>query len=446
MADLLIYTERTNNRVAYTFDLMVCDLLGLSYEFTHDKEAFNAYKGAKFSYAQEPCGEELFFRSYKLLFETEIKHQPFTFCEHGRIKGFFSVLEPSAIPFDIFASAFFMVSRYYEYLPSKYDKYGRFRASQSMILKAGFLEKPMVNYYALELKSLLAERYPHLPFKQSKFQYIPTFDIDIAYSYLHKGLKRTVGAFMRSVLLSNFKDIRDRIAVLAGKKQDPYDTYDYIFNVCETNGFRPRFFFLLGDGSRFDKNISVEAEKYRELIKNIAERADIGIHLSFKSHVSSAVTKREIDRLKRITGQAVTANRYHYLRFLVPNSYSMLLKNGITEDYSMGYAPHPGFRAGICTPHYFYNVKLETVTPLKIYPITFMDASFSHYRRYNPKQSLEKMRVILKHVKEVGGTAYTLWHNSSFTEEGEWKGWRKIFETISSEAAEAVKQTAEVES
>lgn len=443
MADLLIYTERTTNRLTYTFDLMIGDLLGLSYEFTHDKDVFNQHQGPKFSYATEPAGDELFFRAYKLLFETDIKHQPFTFSEFGRIKGFFSVLEPSAIPFDIFASAFFMVSRYKEYLPSKYDKYGRFRASQSMILKAGFIEKPMVNYYALELKGMLAERFPQLRFKENKFQYIPTFDIDIAYSYLHKGIKRTVGAFLRSFLLSDFKDIRNRIAVLANKKQDPYDTYDYIFNVCERNELTPKFFFLVGDGSRFDKNISTEEEKYRELIRSIAEKADIGVHLSFKSHVSSAVTKREIDRLKRITGKPITANRYHYLRFLIPNSYSMLLKNGITEDYSMGYAPHPGFRAGICTPHYFYNVKLESVTPLKIYPITFMDASFSHYRRYNPKQSLERMRNILKHVREVGGTAYTLWHNSSFTEEGEWKGWRNVFETISAEAHKAMQEVAE---
>ncbi|MFN8297914.1 MAG: polysaccharide deacetylase family protein [Chitinophagales bacterium] len=428
MNSLLIYAHARTNRVTYTFDLLLKDLLGLQYELTEDANVFTAHAGPKFSYAKEPVGNELFFRSFHLLFEEGVRHQPMSFVEKGKLKGFFSVLEPSALPFDIFASTFFVVSRYKEYLPSKIDKYGRFRSSQSMLYKAGLLEKPLVNLYALHLKKMFQDHFPGLVYKQHKFSYIPTFDIDQAYSYLHKGFKRTAGAIVRSFIHTNFKDLRERFEVLTGRKPDPFDTYDYIFDVCRANKQRPMFFFLLGDGSRFDKNISVEETAFRQLMEQVAQKAEVGIHLSFKSHVSSRMTQREIKRLEKVTGQEITRNRYHYLRFQLPTSYSMLLKNGIKEDYSMGYAPRAGFRAGICTPFYWYNLKTDTVTDLKLFPIAFMDTTFTEYRKTTPKESLEKIKSIIKAVKEVEGTVYGLWHNSSFTEQGVWHGWRKVFE------------------
>ncbi len=435
MNSLLIYTDKVTNRLTYTFDLLFTDLLGLQYDLTTDKGTFNNHSGAKFSYAKEPVGNELFFRCFHLLFEEGVRHQPISFVEKGKLKGFFAVLEPSALPFDIFASSFFVVTRYKEYLPSKIDKYGRFRSSQSLLYKAGLLEKPVVNHYALYLKDMLAERFPELEFKKHRFSYKPTFDIDQAYSYLHKGFKRTAGAIVRSFIHTNFKDLKERFQVLTGRKPDPFDTYDYIFNVCGNNNQKPMFFFLVGDGSRFDKNLSIEEKAFRELIEQVAQKADTGIHLSFKSHVSSRMTQREIKRLAKVLNQEITRNRYHYLRFQLPNSYSMLLKNGITEDYSMGYAPRAGFRAGICTPFFWYNLKTESVTELKVHPISFMDTTFTEYRKTTPAESLEKIKSILKAVKEVEGTAYGLWHNSSFTEQGVWKGWRKVFESAAAYAA-----------
>ncbi|NJO89826.1 MAG: hypothetical protein HC831_13425 [Chloroflexia bacterium] len=52
---------------------------------------------------------------------------------------------------------------------------------------------------------------------------------------------------------------------------------------------------------------------------------------------------------------------------------------GITNDYSMGYSSHPGFRAGTCTPFYFFNLKTDEKTNLKITPFAVMDVGFIDY-------------------------------------------------------------------
>ncbi len=435
METLLIYTEQSSNRLIYILDLIVTDLMGIPYELTHQKEYFKAFNGPKFSYATEKLGNELHFQSGSLLFETEIKFQIIQFVEWNELVGFFPVYADSALPFDVFATAFFMASRYEEYLPSIKDKHNRYRASQSLNFKAGILEKPVINYYAIELQHLLLEHFPNLSFQKKPFRYTATFDIDIAYSYKAKGVKRTIGGLMRSVLFSRFREFKDRILVLSRGKQDPYDTYDYLFQVCAEYSIPTIFFFLLADESRFDKNISHTQSLYRSLIKQIDEKSKTGIHLSYKSHIASKIMRNEIDRLVHITGKEVCRNRFHYLRFKLPNDLQRLIKLGITEDYSMGYAAHVGFRAGLCTPFYFFNLATNDTTILKIFPFAFMDTTFTHYAHSDNDFALDKIQQLMKSVRETGGEFMGLWHNNSFIEMDEWKGWRKIFETVARQAA-----------
>ena len=101
----------------------------------------------------------------------------------------------------------------------------------------------------------------------------------------------------------------------------------------------------------------------------------------------------------------------------------------------MGYAARAGFRAGICTPFHYFSLKTNEVTPLVIYPIAFMDTTFVHYNRENAEESLERIRTIISNVKAVDGLLVGLWHNSSLSNQREWKGWTHVFETVALEAA-----------
>lgn len=444
MNKLLIYTEQTSPRLVYTFNLLLKDLLGLQYELTSAKEQFREHEGPKFSYSTSSLQDELHFASVPFLFETDIKYQPINFIDWEDLVGFFPVFSESAVPFDVFATAFFMVSRYEEYLPHQKDKYDRYRASQSLNLKAGVLEKPIVNYYAKAIQKLLTTRFPELVFKTIPFRYNVTFDIDIAYSYRGKGIKRTMGGLARSLLFSQFAEAGERIKTLLHKSSDPYDTYDFILEVCRQHNLSPLFFFLLGNESRFDKNLSHNSSALQQLIKRIGKDYETGIHLSYRSHVASHIGKRELTRLENITGHSVSKNRYHYLRFQLPDTYERLFKLGITDDYSMGYAPHVGFRAGLCTPFKFFNLKRNEESLLTIHPISFMDTTFTHYYNTDTQFALEKIRHLMNNVKTCGGDFTGLWHNNSFTEKNEWKGWREIFELIASEASAIMHNTEQV--
>ena len=109
---LLVYTHKITHRNKYIFNLLFKDILGIDFKLTPDREEFKLYEGAKLSYTNSPIGDELFFVSRNLLFETGITEQNISVLEFNNNKVFFATGKASVFPFDIFAASFYLVSRY----------------------------------------------------------------------------------------------------------------------------------------------------------------------------------------------------------------------------------------------------------------------------------------------------------------------------------------------
>jgi hypothetical protein len=65
--------------------------------------------------------------------------------------------------FDPFSAAFYLTSRYEEYLPYVKDRFGRFEARESFSYKMGFLKYPVVDHYAMMLRQSLSIVFRLLP-------------------------------------------------------------------------------------------------------------------------------------------------------------------------------------------------------------------------------------------------------------------------------------------
>ena len=126
----------------------------------------------------------------------------------------------------------------------------------------------------------------------------------------------------------------------------------------------------------------------------------------------------------------ITKSRQHFLRLKFPDTYRQLLNAGILEDYTMGYASNPGFRAGICTPYFFYDLKKETTTNLVILPFQIMDVTLKDYMKLSPAEALKEIEMLMMEVKQVNGTFVSIWHNETITNSGVWEGYREVFEKM----------------
>ena len=190
------------------------------------------------------------------------------------------------------------------------------------------------------------------------------------------------------------------------------------------------YFILLADYGLNDKNISFTKRKFQLLIKRLADFASIGVHPSYGSNSDYKKLPKEISRIEGITKREVTKSRQHFLKLTLPETYNHLSDLGIKDDYTMGYASALGFRASICSTFTFYNLDTETILPLRIHPFAVMDATLLYYLNLTPQVSLNKIKQLINEVKNVNGTFISLWHNDTFSNFKQWKGWKSVYKEM----------------
>jgi len=157
---------------------------------------------------------------------------------------------------DIFASSFFMLSRWEEYVNKTRDNHNRFPAYASLAYKNNFLDRPVVNEYLEMLCNMLK----FLGFKQKrkerKFKFVLTHDVDVAYKFKSKFLmfKELLGDLLKRKSINIFlSNVKLQINYFKNKK-DPYDTYDYLMDISEKVGVKSYFFLHSSSSAKQDIN------------------------------------------------------------------------------------------------------------------------------------------------------------------------------------------------
>jgi len=439
---LLVYTHKITPRLNYVFKQIFTRILGLEVRFTTKIEEFLMEEGMKFSYTKQALGNELFVKNNDLLFNQGIDYLDINIVQWEEAPCFFQTNFSSEVPCDIFAASFYLISRYEEYLPHVKDTYERFPASESLAFQNNFLDLPVIDIWAYKFREILLKKFEDnkeaLKNEKRKFNYISTIDIDNAYQFKHKGFTRSIGGILKDLYQLNMQNLWMRFLVVFNLRRDPFDMFKMLLALQKKYKIKTIFFFLLGDYSTFDKNISANNTNYKLLIKNIADYAEVGIHPSYFSMRYDLKIKKEKNILESIVNFPVVKSRHHYLRIDLPETYQNLVDLEIKEEYSMGYAMHYGFRASTCTPFYFYDLDFEIQTPLKVFPFAVMDTTLKDYLNFTPKKSFNTIMHLAKEVKKVDGSLITIFHNESVSGSGRWRGWGRLYESLLIELSKVI--------
>ncbi len=401
--------------------------LGIDYSITDDDQVYNsATISLKVTYANEFSNEGLYFYATSLLFEKDIKkielHEKFI----NDTAVLFAHDKTSALSFDVFAAIFYLLSRYEEYLNDPRDKHGNYDFANSILYKLNVSNTPLVEQWIELLKAVIKKEFPSIRFKQHRAKFGLSFDVDVAYAYKNRNAFILAGGLIKKMLSLNFSDVKDQLLTLLNKREDRYDTYDYIFSSIKST--KSLFFFDMGRYGKFDKNPSYKNKKFRKLIQSISGKAFVGVHPSYASNTNDKLVGIEKKQLAQITGKPVTASRQHYLKLKLPSTYNLLISNNITEDFTMGYSGYYGFRAGTCNSFLFFDLVNDQQTHLRLYPFAYMEVTLNNYLNLSIDESKKIISKLVQTIKKYNGTFIPLWHNSTLCNCKEWKGWREVFE------------------
>ena len=418
---LLFYTDTITERLNYICHFILKEQLGIDYVVTTNPADCSHSANHLIYYGKHPSNSNNFHvKPQGILYEKDIRHQHIDCYVVDEYKAFFFT-NANDFPFDIFAAAFFLLSRYEEYLPHEKDIYGRYAHEQSVAFKHDFLHLPLVNIWIAAFRVALTKKFPELKCKTPVFKTILTYDIDIAWSYKNKGIIRNIGGFL-------VKPSLERLMVLLQLKKDPFDAYKFLDKLHELCNREVIYFFLVADEiSRYDKNISPKSNPMQQLIRQHANKYCIGIHPSWKSNKNLATLRKEIHQLQEIVSEPIHHSRQHYIQFTLPETYERLQDAGIKKEYSMGYGSINGFRASFAGSYFWYNLSKEKITSLQLYPFCYMDANSFYEQKQHPVGAKKELEAFIEQCKLYNGLFISIFHNNFLGEDKQFSGWKAMY-------------------
>lgn len=422
---ITIIVPEITARLSYTFEWIFVQQLGVEYKIvTENSEAVS--NGLAIHY--DNIADDISIPNLGLLFEKEITPQVIESGFWNELPTLFASSKSGfTLPFDLFSAVFYLLSRYEEYLPCTPDKHHRYPATESVLYRNNLLHRPIIDEWLCAFEQVLKNK--GIVTKQRSFEYLPTYDIDIAWSYANKGLKRNLGGAFRDLLKGSFSSVVERIAVLCGHKKDPFDSFDFIENCHESSNQRPIYFLLMSlQNSAFDKNNLPSSAPMRALIQKIAANNILGIHPSYYSTEQPKLLAREKSYLESIIEKPVAHSRQHYIRIKLPDTCYQLIEQGVSEDYSLGYSTHLGFRAGTSCSFFWYDLQKEQTSQLRMNPFCFMDATAHYELKLSVQDAFTQLYLLKERIQKVNGKLTTVFHNFSLGTDKEWLGWADAYQ------------------
>ncbi len=322
---------------------------------------------------------------------------------------------------DVFASSFFMLSRWEEYVNKTRDEHLRFPGSESVAFKFNFLHRPVVNEYVEFLWRMIRKLGYQGDRKKRSFELILTHDIDqldfprIHYILLGDILKRR-----------NLNLARKNFNFYLKTGSNPYDTFDFLMTKSEESGVKSHFYFMSSDLKIHpDNNYYLGSNRFKEKVREIKTRGhQIGFHPGYYTFNDMERWLYEKRLLEEAIQYKIKEGRQHYLRFAIPDTFRIWEECNMEIDSTMGYASNEGFRCGTGDLYNIFDFLCRTQLKLRERPLIVMDGTL---KNYSIEQAVTTIKEYILKSKRYNSKITLLFHNTTFYGE-EWKGYDALYE------------------
>lgn len=323
---------------------------------------------------------------------------------------------------DVFASSFFMLARWEEYVNKSRDKHDRFPGTESLAQKNNFLHRPVVNEYAELLWNMMKKLGYQGKRKQRNFDLVMTHDVD---HLDYPGAPRMI-----------FGDILKRKNLLLARKHfkqsirgvNPYDTFEFLMSTSERLGLKSHFYFMSSyDKLPYDPDNYLKTDRFISKVREIRERGHIiGFHPGYHTYRDLDRFRQEKLLLEESVQQEIHESRQHYLRMDVSKTLPICNDSKLIIDSTMGFHDHEGFRCGTGDMFPVFDLLNRTQLHLKERPLIIMDSTLRQYQHYSHEYAIQVIQNYITIAKKYNSLITILFHNSSFY--GEWEGYRSVYE------------------
>jgi hypothetical protein len=315
----------------------------------------------------------------------------------------------SGVP-DYISTAFFCLTSLQEFGNTELDSLGRFQYKHSYQYKIGNNKKNIVQECFDHMAARLG-----LAQQETTSSFFLSHDIDSVYG----SIKEDGFNVLKKGRFDLFLNMLLKIAM--GKPA--WLNMDKIMKIESEYDCRSTFYWIVNKG-RVGKNSNADyhfrSKRIQHHFKQVALKGfGNGIHKS----LSDDSFGEEIKKF----GSMPVGNRYHYLKFNLPDGYDAIEQAGLKLDASLGFSEQCGFRNNYGLPFHPYNFgKRRPYTFLEV-PLHVMDRTFFNQRK-DLKTVTQEIFDFLEANKK-NAVLSVLWHNNFFTEY-KYKGYLSLYKKI----------------
>ena len=303
---------------------------------------------------------------------------------------------------DYLATAFYMINALQEYGSKDLDVIGRFNYKHSY----QYIFKNVQENLVQECFDKLHNENPKLskfnsPEKKTRFFF--SHDLDsINGALFQDGL----ALVKKGNLLPIFPIVMN--AVL--NKPD-WLNMDKIMKMESKFDYKSTFYWLVNQGKinerESNSDYNIKTKNIRNMINQIEGNGfESGLHKSIS-------TDSFEDEFRKLELKPI-GNRYHYLKFTLPDAFDKIEKSGLLLDASLGFAEAYGFRNSYGLPFNPYNLNEGKPYSFVEVPLNLMDGTFRNEMNV-PMEKTADMIIEFIEMNKTNCILSVLWHNTFFT-------------------------------
>ncbi len=315
---------------------------------------------------------------------------------------------------DIFASTFFMLTRWEESLIGR-EETGDCDETQLFCVKNEIHWRPIVNEYANLLRKLLP---PDLILSTREYEVALSHDVD---GFVTPSWRKISKDFLRQ---SIHGAPRNKVLNLTWKEEikykyafpKVYSQFDMYTTLAEKYKISEWFYFKVCGRGETEATYFYDDKKTREIVENLKMKGNskllIGFHPSQNTFGDRSQWEEEMRRLVGLLKEQPTIGRNHHLLY----NHEMLHFWESVSDAPLNisncvFHKRQGFRSGVCVPYHLFDLYQRRMMNLIEHPCQIMDTVVRYDEKVKTKaERWHDIQTVIDRVKQYRGELVVTWH------------------------------------
>jgi len=317
-----------------------------------------------------------------------------------------------AVSVDPLASAFQMVNSLQEYNAPEYDELNRYQFKTSYQKRLNNVNDNLVQHCFDAISNAL-----QVSVKRTPTRFFLSHDIDIVYGAIVEDGYNVI----RKGRFDLFLKMLFNLAIA----RPEWLNMDQIAALESAHDCKSIFFWIVNKGRI---NSREENADYRFQTKPIQRQFNALAKQGFENGLHKSLSPDSFRDEFAKYGNVPYANRYHFLKFQLPQAWDDIESAGLKLDASLGFSAEMGFRNSYGLPFNPYNFTQRRPFSFVEMPLHIMDRTFFQYKKVSPEQAGTAILEFFE-KNRANCVLSVLWHNNFFTDY-KFKGYLALYKHI----------------